>query len=127
MVRNFKDLEIWKEAHELALILYKITQKFPSSEQYGLVSQIRRSSTSIGANISEGCGQNTSAATKRYIFISYSSLQELKYHLILAKDLDYISKEKYETLDNRYTVLSKRIYTFIKNMPNQPHYILPDT
>ena len=121
------DLKIWKEAHNLTLILYKLTQKFPSIEQYGLASQIKRAGASIGANISEGCGQSTSASTKRYLFISYSSLQELKYHLILAKDLSYISKESYETLMERYIILSKMIYAFIKNMPKQIRYSLPDT
>ena len=126
MVRNYKDLRMWKEAHKLTLDLYKITKAFPSEEKYGLISQIRRASASIGANIVEGCGQNTSASLKRYLFISYSSLKEIEYHVLLAHDLGYIAKENYKNLTNRLDTLGKMIYNFILNTPDNSNYLKPN-
>jgi len=123
MGRNFKELKIWQEAHKLTLEVYEITKGFPSEEKFGLIQQIRRASSSIGANIAEGCGQNTSTATKRFLFISYSSLKELDYHLLLAKDLRYLPKEKYDALFNNVENLSRMMYSFISKMPDKTKYI----
>jgi|ETN02SMinimDraft_2_1059926.scaffolds.fasta_scaffold30274_2 four helix bundle protein len=126
MVRNFLDLKIWQKAHQLTINLYALAKNFPATEQYGLASQIRRSSSSIGANIAEGCGQHTSKAIKRYLFLAYGSLQELKYHILLAKDVGYIVSEKFEAINNDCILLSKMIYAFINKMPSNTRYLLPD-
>ena len=100
MTRDYTQLKIWKAAHSITVDLYKLTDEFPSSEKFGLISQIRRSSASIGMNIAEGCGQNTTALTRRYLHISLGSIKELEYQILLAKDLGFIDKETYDTFHN---------------------------
>ena len=84
MIRNFEDLLVWQKGHQFVLEIYKITQKFPEEEKFGLISQIRRSSLSICANIAEGNKKSTKDYL-RFIDIAQGSLEETKYHLILKK------------------------------------------
>jgi|TARA_Y100000310_G_C20659688_1_gene804015 four helix bundle protein len=119
MTRDYTQLKIWKAAHSITVDLYKLTDEFPSSEKFGLISQIRRSSASIGMNIAEGCGQNTTALTRRYLHISLGSIKELEYQILLAKDLGFIDKETYDTLIKRIQSLGKMTSSFIFKMPQQ--------
>lgn len=64
-MRNFKELKVWQKAHDLTLEVYKATSTFPRDELYGLTSQIRRSCSSIPANIAEGCGRKGDAEYDR--------------------------------------------------------------
>ena len=75
--------------------LYQITRSFPREEQYGLTSQIRRCSSSIGANIAEGCGRGTARDFARFVQIALGSASELEYHLLLAADLGFVTGEVY--------------------------------
>ena len=90
-ISTFRDLEVWQEAHKLTLMVYKATNAFPSSEQFGLTSQMRRASVSVPANIVEGFKRNSSQEKVRFYNIAEASLEELKYFLILAHDLTYIA------------------------------------
>ncbi len=65
-MRDFQQIFIWQKAHALALSIYKVTASFPSTEIYGLISQMRRSAASIPTNIAEGCGRNSDAEMKRF-------------------------------------------------------------
>ncbi|MBA3258186.1 MAG: four helix bundle protein [Gemmatimonadales bacterium] len=87
---DFKKLEVWQTAHELALEIYRATASFPRSEAYGLTSQMRRSAGSIAANIAEGCGRNTDGELARFARISLGSAAELESHLLLASDLNFL-------------------------------------
>ena len=84
-------LEVWKKAHALTLRLYRDTERFPKAELFTLTSQIRRASSSIGANLAEGCGRAGDGDLHRYISIAIGSSSELDYHLLLARDLGYLS------------------------------------
>ncbi len=117
MTRDYTELKIWETAHSLAIDLYRITREFPKDEQFGLVSQIRRAASSIGANIAEGCGQRTNASLRRFIFMSIGSAKELEYHLLLAKDLNYLSMTAYSVLSEKTKTLGKMLQSFAKNMP----------
>lgn len=86
---SFKDLIVWQKAHELVIEVYKITKLFPSEEKYGLVSQVRRAAVSIPANIAEGFVKRGIKDKSHFYNIAQGSLEELKYYLILAKDLEY--------------------------------------
>src|SRR3989338_3350576 len=90
-----EDLKIFKTSHNLTLDLYKLTKNFPSDEKFGLTSQIRRASSSICANLMEGAYRNNTKEYRQFAGISRGSAGELKYHLLLAKDLDYITKQEY--------------------------------
>jgi len=97
-MKNFKELQVWKKAHQLTLQLYKTTVTFPKDEKYGLTSQIKRSASSIAANIAEGCGRSGDAEFARYLQIAMGSASELEYHLLLAHDLKIINTSNYEVL-----------------------------
>ena len=89
--RTFTDLIVWQKAHQFVLSVYKITLKFPKEEKYGLTSQFRRASVSIAANIAEGYKRKGIKDKLRFFNIAQASLEECRYFLILAKDLDYIN------------------------------------
>lgn len=87
-MRNYRDLQVWKKSHNVALDLYKVSQCFPREELYGMTSQIRRAAISIGANLAEGCGRQTSGELARFVRIAMGSASELDYHLLVSAILD---------------------------------------
>lgn len=94
-VFSFEKLDVWQNSREFVLDIYKLTMKFPLSEIYGITSQIKRSATSIATNIAEGTSRNTKKDKAHFLTISYSSTMETLNHLIISKDLDYLSTEDY--------------------------------
>jgi four helix bundle protein len=80
------NLEVWKLAHQLTIDVYKITQTFPKTEQFGLVSQVRRSVSSIPTNIIEGQARQYKKEFIQFLYIAKGSLEETNYHLYLSKD-----------------------------------------
>ena len=97
-MRDFRKLKVWEKSHALALAVYTVTTAFPKDELYGVTSQIRRASTSIPANIAEGCGRNGSAELARYLHIAMGSASELEYFLLLARDLRFLEDTGYQSL-----------------------------
>ena len=95
MSNGWKDLMVWQKSHDMVLDIYKLIKDFPKSETYSLVDQIKRAAYSVPANIVEGHSKNTRKDFIRYLYISRVSLEELRYFLLLSKDLGYIAKEKY--------------------------------
>ena len=116
-MRNFYELLIWQKSHQLTLKIYSISVGFPTEEIYGLVSQMRRSSSSIPANIAEGCGQNSNPEMRRFLIISTGSSSELEYQLYLSKDLNYIHETAFKELSESVIEVRKMIHSFIKNLP----------
>jgi len=94
--KGFRKLIVWQRAHQLALLIYKLTENFPKGEIYGLTSQVRRAAVSVAANIAEGYGYERKGQTGRFIDIAQGSLSEVEYYLILSLDLNYINSEDYE-------------------------------
>ncbi|HVZ58657.1 MAG TPA: four helix bundle protein [Patescibacteria group bacterium] len=97
-LNKFEQLQAWREAHALALMIYKETNKFPNDEKFRLVNQLCRSASSVPANLVEG---NARGHRKEFIQFAYQargSLEETKYHLLLARDLDYLNSKEYEGL-----------------------------
>ncbi|MFA5292675.1 MAG: four helix bundle protein [Phycisphaerae bacterium] len=87
--KKFTDLIVWQKAHKFVLSAYRLSEKFPNSEIYGLISQFRRAAVSIPANIAEGFRKRSKAEKTYFLGVSQSSLEECRYYLILAKDLGY--------------------------------------
>nr|WP_223144596.1 four helix bundle protein [Deferribacter autotrophicus] len=87
MVKLVEDLDVYKKAHHLILMLYEITRNLPVDEKFGLVSQIRRAAVSINANLLEGSHRTNRKEFKQFVGIARGSAGELKYHLLVAKDL----------------------------------------
>lgn len=100
-MKDFKDLRVWSKAHALTIGVYKMTRAFPREELFGLTSQIRRSASSIGANIAEGSGRRSDGELTRFLHIARGSAGELEYHLLLAHDLELLS-------DTAHAALSKQ-------------------
>ena len=99
---SFKDLNVWKEAHKLTLEIYAISKTFPSEERYRLIDQLCRSASSVPANIAEGKGRDSHKDFLRFLIIARGSLEETKYHLLLAKDLGYLPEANYNKLLDKY-------------------------
>lgn len=106
---SFKDLIVWQKSHQLVLKIYSTTSNFPKEEIYALSNQMRRATVSIPANIAEGFRKKTLANKLNYLSHSEGSLEEVKYYLILAKDLTYITTDEYEELTNQCEEISKLI------------------
>jgi four helix bundle protein len=111
---TFRDLIVWQKLHELTLQIYLLTKQFPKFEEYGLSSQMRRSSSSVPTNITEGFKRKGKKDSCHFYNLAESSLEELKYQLILVKDLKYISLAEYELLDNLTEEVSRLLYGWIK-------------
>ena len=109
-------LNVWKKGHKLTLAVYKATASFPREELYGLTSQIRRSCSSIPANIAEGCGRNGDAELARFLSISMGSASELEYHLLLARDLNFLETTEYRELTEEVTEVKRMLTSFIKKL-----------
>jgi len=110
IVKDFRDLQVWQKAHQLTLAVYRHTARFPVDERYGLTSQLRRSSSSIAANLAEGCGRYGDAELARFCSIAMGSASELDYHLLLARDLKLLNATDYAELA-RDTSEVKRMLT----------------
>ena len=98
-MKTFQDLLVWQKAHKLVLEIYKITREFPRDEKFGIVAQIRRSVSSIPSNIVEGLKRKSRKDFAHFLNIADASLEETKYHLILARDLEYLSQMDYKRLN----------------------------
>jgi four helix bundle protein len=115
-VKDFRELKVWQKAHELTLAVYRISATLPREELYGLSSQLRRSSSSIAANLAEGCGRNGDAEFARFCSLAMGSASELEYHLLLAKDLRLISIADYEPLAARVTEVKRMLAALLQKL-----------
>ncbi|WP_264529422.1 four helix bundle protein [Flavobacterium sp. N502540] len=111
---SFEKLEVWQNARMFILDIYKLTDTFPPNELFGITSQIKRSSSSIATNIAEGTSRNTNKDKAHFLTISYSSAMETLNHLIISRDLNYLSeteyletREKIEKICNQINSLKK--------------------
>lgn len=115
-INYYMDLDVWKKSHEFVMEIYKISKKFPKEEIYGLISQLRRAAYSIPANIAEGNGKQYVKEYIQYLYISKSSLNEIRYYLLLSKDLNYIDNEKYHLLLKLLIQIEKMVMGLIKSL-----------
>jgi four helix bundle protein len=116
VIRDFKTLKVWQKANALEQEIEALVKAFPSHEQYRLTDQIIRSSRSISANIAEG---NTQLFIKRELFHANAALGscgETRNHLLTAYQNNYISKEQYKILDEKFLEIIKMLYGYIKRL-----------
>jgi four helix bundle protein len=116
VVEDFKDLRVWAKAHELTLVVYKQTRTFPKEEVYGLTSQLRRACSSIGANIAEGCGRRSDAEMKRFLQIARGSASEVEYHLLLAKDLQFLTAAEFNDLEGKVHEVQRMLASLVQRV-----------
>jgi four helix bundle protein len=117
-MKDFRQLKVWEKSHQLALSIYKATKEFPKEELYGLTSQIRRASMSVPTNIAEGCGRNTDKEFARFLQIAMGSASETEYQLILAKDLEFLSKDSYAKLHHDVEEVKCMLASLLKSIRN---------
>lgn len=91
-IKSFTELTVWQRAHELALLVYRLTAGFPRREMFGVVSQLRRAAASVPANIAQGFGRRTTRELLRSLQIAAGELDEVRYFLILGRDLRYVDQ-----------------------------------
>jgi len=119
-INSYKDLLIWQKGIDLAVDVYTLTSDFPDMEKFALSSQIKRSASSIPANIAEGYGRQSTKSYSQFIKISRGSLFELETHLILAERLNYIAeKELYDKIKNQIIEEGKMLNSFIKKLDDK--------
>jgi four helix bundle protein len=98
--KSFKDLIVWRKAHEHVLSVYALTGNFPKDELYGLTAQMRRAAVSVAANIVEGFKKSSAAEKLRFFNIAEGSLEECRYYAVLARDLSYGTDPAIESLQD---------------------------
>ena len=115
-MRDFRKVKVWENAHALALSVYRVTRSFPKEELYGLTSQLRRSCSSIPANIAEGCGRSGQAELGRFLHIAMGSASELDYHLLLARDLTLLDGSDHQRLALQVVQVKQMLTGLLKRL-----------
>ena len=111
---SFEKLDVWQLSRKLVVIIYKITDRFPTEEKFGLINQLRRASVSIASNIAEGSSRNSLKDQIRFIEIAYGSLMEVYTQLCIAVDLSYSSKEEIQEVNLLIKELSNKLNALSK-------------
>ena len=109
--QSFKDLIVWQKSHTLVLGIYRLSDNFPQREIYSLTSQLRRAAISIPANIAEGYKKKGAADKVRFMNIAQGSLEEVRYYLILAQDLNYADTNR---LSEQLDEVGRLLYSYSK-------------
>ena len=112
-MKSYKELDAWKKSMELVKNVYLLIKLFPKEELYALTSQLKRAASSVAANIAEGCGRGSDADFSRFLLIAMGSASELEYHLLLARDLKFLSETDYQKLDTAATEVKRMLASLI--------------
>jgi four helix bundle protein len=115
-MKDYRSLEVWKSSHQLTLEIYRQTKMFPKEELFGLTSQLRRATSSIPANIAEGCGRDGDAELKRFLNIALGSACEVDYFILLAGELEYLDPVCRESLSSDTIRLRRQLGAFIQRL-----------
>jgi four helix bundle protein len=115
-VRDFRELKVWQKAHQFVLVIYKVTQSFPSEERYGLTSQLRKAAVSMASNIAEGSGRESEREFRRFLDISAGSSSEAEYQLLVARDLGYINQVQHSDLTKLVKEVKRMLHSFMKKL-----------
>jgi len=115
-VHDFKDLRVWAKAHELTITVYRATREFPREELFGITSQMRRASSSIGANIAESCGRRSDGELTRFLHIARGSAVEVENHFLLARDLKYLQENACTELVKQVDAVQRMLTSLIQQV-----------
>ena len=115
-MRDHTKLRAFELADEVAVLVYKVSAKFPKEEIYGLISQIRRAAISVPSNIVEGCARDTQADYLRFLNIAFGSLRELHYQLDLSKRLGFLSNEDLYSIEPKVIETEKVLNGLIRSL-----------
>lgn len=115
-IRSYRDLDVWQLAVDLAVECYRYAARLPASEGYGMVTQIRRSSASVAANIAEGHGRETTASFVQFLRVAQGSLKELETHLIIADRAGLPGREMIDSLLAKADRVGKMLRSMIRSL-----------
>jgi four helix bundle protein len=116
---SFRDLRVWQQAIELALAVYRSSEKFPRHEVYGLSQQMRRAAVSIASNIAEGKGHRSDKEFRHFLFHARGSLMELETQILLADKLQYLSAEQSKSVQGMATQVGRSLTGLINSLTEQ--------
>jgi len=115
--KSYKNLKVWQKSIELVKLIYKITNSFPRSEVFSLVSQIRRAAISIPSNIAEGYGRKSHKEYLQYYSIAYGSALETETQLTISKELGFITEKEFDLVSQLLTGIIKMLYVMVFKAP----------
>jgi four helix bundle protein len=118
-MRDYRKIEAWKLADDLTVAIYQVTRSFPSTELYGLTSQLRRAAYSVPSNIAEGSSRDSQKDYLHFLHIARGSLSETQYFLHLSHRLDYLPSADYTTLDTQVTETFRKLHGLIQSVKQQ--------
>jgi four helix bundle protein len=117
--QKYTELDVWKQSREFASLIYEITTTFPKAEQFGIISQIRRSVVSVPSNIAEGCGRQHAKETLHFLSIAKGSLYEIETQLYISKDLSFITNDQLLACLDKIENIGKLLNGFMRYYSNQ--------
>ena len=115
-MQNFRNLKVWGKAHASTLDVYRLSRSFPREEMYGLTSQMRRASASIGANIAEGSCRRGDVDFARFLQIAAGSAAELEYHLLLSRDLELLEESDYQQVSDEAVEVKRMLAALMQKL-----------
>ena len=115
-MQSFRTLRVWEKSHRLTLDIYASSKTFPRDEMYGLTSQMRRASASVGMNIAEGCCRKGNVELGRFLQIAMGSASELEYQLLLAHDLNCLQDPEYEKLTTQAVEVKRMLSSLMQKV-----------
>jgi four helix bundle protein len=115
-MEDFKDLRVWQKAYELTLNVCRKSATFAKEEMYGLTSQLRRATMSIGANIAEGCGRGSDPELRRFLQIARGSANEVECHLLLARDLRFLPPDDFKNVEGMVLEMQRMLASLVQRL-----------
>ena len=115
-MKKVEELDVFRLSHSLTLEIYGITKSFPDEEKFGLISQMRKAAYSIPMNLMEGAHRLSSKEYRQFIGIARGSTGEIKYQLLLVRDLNYVSENEYSDLTSKYERVSQMLTKLAKSL-----------
>ena len=118
-MESWKELDVWQKTHALVLRVYEVTAQFPAAERYRLTDQLCRAASSVSANIVEGQSRQTTREYLQFLYNARGSLEETRYHLLLARDLQLLDTNVYTELETGYESASKMLNGLIRALKHK--------
>ena len=117
-MHNFKELKVWKMSIELTKLVFELTRSFPNEHKFGLSNQLFRCAVSIPSNIAEGCGRKSDKELKQFVSISLGSSFELETQIIIAKEVDLITIEQFDSINSKLLEIQKMLNGLSRSLDN---------
>jgi four helix bundle protein len=115
-IRSYRDLKIWQRGIELAKMVYALTRKFPKYETYGLADQLRRSVVSVPSNVAEGQARQHTGEFRQFLYMALGSLAEVDTQIVIALEMEYISAQEANDIQNLIVELQKMIHALVARL-----------